>query len=124
MPNLVKKFSGDEFAGQIAILIFLGALAASADIWIMMENAPILFAFVWIIIGVHLLFVFTVGRLFNLDLAEIVIGSIACIGGAATAGPLARAKGWNDLVVPGILVGTLGYSIGTFLGFGFFEYLS
>ncbi len=124
MPNLVKKFSGDEFAGQIAILLFLGALAASADIWVMLENAPILFVFAWIIIGVHLIFIFVAGWIFKLDLGEVIIGSIACIGGPTVAGPLARAKGWNSLALPGILVGTLGYAIGTFIGFGFFEFLS
>lgn len=31
---------------------------------------------------------------------------------------MAAAKGWTSSIVPGILVSTLGYAIGTFIGMG------
>ena len=36
--------------------------------------------------------------------------------GATTAPALAATRGWNSLVTPGVLVGVLGYALGTFIG--------
>jgi uncharacterized membrane protein len=65
---------------------------------------------------VHLILLVAAGRLFRLDLAEVMIASNACILGPATAAALAAGKGWQPLVAPGILVGMFGYAIGTFIG--------
>jgi uncharacterized membrane protein len=65
---------------------------------------------------VHLVVLVIVGRLFRLDLAEVMIASNACILGPAPAAALAASKGWQPLVAPGILVGMFGYAIGTFIG--------
>ena len=45
-----------------------------------------------------------------------MVASNANVGGASTAAALAIAKGWESLVVPGILVGTLGNVIGNIVG--------
>ena len=34
----------------------------------------------------------------------------------SSAPALASAKGWRDLLIPGILCGSLGYGIGSFIG--------
>ncbi|MFT6463014.1 MAG: putative membrane protein [Maricaulis maris] len=49
----------------------------------------------------------------RLSLPELITASNAAILGATTAPALAAAKGWKDLVTPGVLVGVLGYAIGT-----------
>ena len=36
--------------------------------------------------------------------------------GATTAPAMAAAKGWHDQITPGVLVGVLGYSLGTLIG--------
>ncbi|MDH5434869.1 MAG: DUF819 family protein, partial [Gammaproteobacteria bacterium] len=41
-----------------------------------------------------------------------------------TASAVASAKGWNHLIAPGILIGTLGNAIGTFLGVWVWSLLS
>ena len=46
----------------------------------------------------------------------MVIGSTACVGGVTSAAAIASAKGWRDLIVPGILAGTIGNAFGTRLG--------
>jgi len=50
------------------------------------------------------------------DLEEIILASNANIGGPTTAAGMAIAQGWSRLVGPCMLVGTLGYAIGTWLG--------
>jgi uncharacterized membrane protein len=62
-----------------------------------------------------------VGRLFQLTLPELVTASNAAVLGATTAPALAAARGWHDLVTPGVLVGVLGYALGTFVGTAIFH---
>ena len=58
----------------------------------------------------------------GLTLPELIIASNAAVLGATTAPALAATKGWRDLVTPGVLVGVLGYALGTFLGTLVFKY--
>ena len=45
-----------------------------------------------------------------------MICSNANIGGGTTAAAMAIAKNWESLILPGLLVGTLGNVIGNFFG--------
>jgi uncharacterized membrane protein len=65
-----------------------------------------------------------IAKFVRLSLPEILIASNAAILGATTAPALAAAKGWRDLVTPGVLMGVLGYAVGTFLGTVVFTALS
>jgi uncharacterized membrane protein len=56
----------------------------------------------------------------RLTLPELIIASNAAVLGATTAPALAAARGWHDLVTPGVLVGVLGYALGTFAGTAIF----
>jgi uncharacterized membrane protein len=47
----------------------------------------------------------------------IAIASQANVGGGTTAMALAESMGRKELIVPAILVGSLGGAIGTYLGF-------
>ena len=96
--------------------IFFAAIGASANIFIVLNYGPILFVFAGLILTIHLLFLLGAGKLFKLDLAEIIIASNANMGGPTTAAAMAVARNWRNLVIPAILVGTLGYAIATFLG--------
>ena len=40
----------------------------------------------------------------------------ATLGGPPTAAAMAISKGWSDLVLPGLLIGLWGYTIGTATG--------
>jgi len=72
--------------------------------------------FIAVLVGVHGVVAFTLAKFARLSLPEIIIASNASILGATTAPALAAAKGWRDLVTPGVLVGVLGYALGTILG--------
>jgi len=116
MRPIVKMMSGDFEIGIFLIFLFLIAIAASADVWVIADTGPKYLYFATIILAVHTALIVVAGRFLKLDIRAVVIGSTACVGGVATASAIASAKGWRDLVLPGILAGTLGNSFGTFLG--------
>jgi len=66
---------------------------------------------------------FGVGKLLRLDLAELMMASAVCIGGPSSAAALASAKGWRDLLIPGVLAGSFGYAVGSFVGVSVVEWL-
>lgn len=123
LPRQVEKLSGYTEAGNVMMFIFLASIGASADIWELIEIAPVLFVFASVIIIVHLVVLFGVGMLLKLDLAELAMASAVCIGGPASAPALASAKGWRDLLIPGILAGSFGYATGSYIGLSVVEWL-
>lgn len=116
LPRLAARIEGDYEAGMLAMYVFFAAIGAGADVAAMLDSALSIFVFALIILTVHLGFLLVLGRLFKLDLAELMVASNACILGPATAAAMAGGRGWHSLVTPGILCGTLGYAIATFLG--------
>ena len=76
------------------------------------------FFFTLVVVGVHGRVVYGGGRLFRLDLGTLSVASQASVGGPASALAVAVAREWPGLVLPGIIMGLLGYAVGTYLGFG------
>ncbi len=66
---------------------------------------------------VHGIIITLVGGLLYRDWQMIAIVSQANIGGGTTAIALAETFKRKELVLPSILVGTLGNALGTYLGF-------
>ena len=122
-PQQVDKLSGYREAGNVMMFIFLASIGAGADIWKLVETAPVLFVFASVIIIVHLVVLFGIGKILKLDLAELAMASAVCVGGPASAPALASAKGWRDLLIPGLLLGSLGYAVGSFIGVSVVELL-
>ena len=122
-PRQVEKLSGHQEAGNVLMFIFLASVGAGADIWKLIENAPVLFLFASVIITVHLVILFSIGKILKLDLAELAMASAVLVGGPASAPALASAKGWRDLLIPGLLLGSLGYAVGSFIGVSVVEWL-
>ena len=120
-PGLMRRLHGGFELGVGLAFVFFAAIAAGADLVAMIRIAPLLIVLVVILLSVHLLVLLGVGRLFRLTLPELVTASNAAILGATTAPALAAAKGWHDLVTPGVLVGVLGYALGTLTGTAVFH---
>ena len=124
LKPVIRLMAHDFEIGLFAIFLFLVALAAGANVSTLVDIGMTFFLFAMLILLVHMVFIVVVGRLFGLDLRSIIIGSTACIGGVTTASAIASAKGWRDLIIPGILAGTIGSSFGTLLGAWVWKMLS
>lgn len=122
VPDLAHKLAGSFELGVGLSFVFFAAIAAGADLVAMIEVAPLLTLMVLILLSVHALVTFAVGSACRLSLPELITASNAAILGATTAPALAAAKGWHNLVTPGVLVGVLGYALGTFIGTLLFKF--
>jgi len=122
-PQL-KTVNGPEEFGAYLLMIFLFTLGLPADLVSVITQAPLFFVFCGIIAGTNLVFTLVAGKLFKLNLEEIIVAVNANLGGAPTAAAVAISAGWPRLVLPGILVGIWGYVIGTPVGVLLTEFLS
>ena len=103
---------------QDPLTVFLASIGAQSIISEIVRVGPAILYFTLIIVGVHGLLTFGVGRLARLHLPTLVVASQANIGGPASAMALATARGYGDKLLPGIAIGILGYAVGNYAGFG------
>ena len=115
-PRQVGSIPGAQEIGTYLIHIFFAVIGVPASIYLIVTKAPLLLLFCALIVLTNMIFSFVFGRLFRFNLEEIIIASNANVGGPTTAAAMAIAKGWNALIVPAILVGTLGYVLGNYYG--------
>lgn len=78
----------------------------------------VVFVYTLVVVGVHGLVVYGGGRLARLDPATLSVASQASVGGPASALAVAVAREWPGLVLPGIIMGLVGYAVGSYLGVG------
>ena len=123
IPSWVAKLRGSFELGVVLSMVFFASIAAGADVVAVITIAPSLIIFTAVLLGVHALALLLAGRLFGLTLPELIIASNAAVLGATTAPALAAAKGWSNLVTPGVLVGVLGYALGTLIGTAVYQWL-
>ena len=121
LPQLRYHLAGGFELGVALSFSFFAAIAAGANITAMINVAPLLIALVLILLTVHLVVLLTLGALCRLTLPELITASNAAVLGATTAPAMAATKGWHDQVTPGVLVGVLGYALGTVIGTTLFQ---
>lgn len=81
------------------------------------ELGVTLLIFTIVTVLVHGIIVYGLAWAFRVNPVIASITSQANVGGGTSALALARSLGREDLVLPSILIGSLGYAVGTFLGF-------
>jgi uncharacterized membrane protein len=116
----VKRLGGARTLGLFAAYLFIAVIGASCDFEALQglgRSGGLLVLFVAIVLLVHGLVQFGVGRLLRLSPETLAIASSANVGGTLTILPIARGLRRMDLLLPGILVGSLGNAIGTYAGF-------
>jgi uncharacterized membrane protein len=106
--------------GLYGVYVFLIVVGASVDIAALIASGPLgmmLMAFVTILMLVHGAVLVTAAQVLKIEPEIVAIASNANIGGATSAVSLAEAFGREDLVLPGLIAGTVGTAIGTYIGF-------
>lgn len=115
-PSFFGEIKGSQDIGTYLIYFFFFVIGVPASIPMIVMNSPLLLVFCLLVVIVNMAVMFFFGRLFHFDLEEIILASNANIGGPTTAAAMAVSKGWTKLIGPALLVGTLGYVIGTYAG--------
>ncbi|MCZ6834201.1 MAG: DUF819 family protein [Planctomycetota bacterium] len=115
---VASKLKGTRTLGMFAVYLFLAVIGAWCDIEALgnLDVGARLFVFVVLVVAIHGLITFVAGALFKVDRDIIAVASQANIGGGTSALAIARSLGRGDLVLPAILVGSLGTALGNFLG--------
>lgn len=116
----IQQLRGSKLLGMFSIYLFLVVVGAYCEIGALQEvgeNAFSILLFTSTIVLVHGIFLIGLGILLKLDWAIVAIASQANIGGSSTAIALAESFNRKDLLLPAILVGSLGTGLGTYLGF-------
>ena len=116
--NQLENLHGALETGILMMYIFFATIGAGADVAVMIDAGVMVFIYACFIIITHLIVIVLGAKLFKMDLAEIVIASLACIGGPVAPAAIAASRGWRKLVTPGLMVGILGYAIANFIGVG------
>jgi uncharacterized membrane protein len=104
--------------GNLALHFFFVIIGIHSRVSEILAVGVEVFYFTLVVVGVHGLVVFGVGRLLRMDVGSLAVASQAAVGGPSSALAVAVSREWRGLVLPGIIVGLLGYAIGTYLGFG------
>ena len=104
--------------GNLALHFFFVIIGIHSRISEIASVGVEVFYFTLVVVGVHGLVVFGGGRLLRWDLGSLSVASQAAVGGPSSALAVAVSREWKGLVLPGIIVGLLGYALGTYLGFG------
>lgn len=124
-PKALKKLEQTAFSiGLWMMYMFLAAIGAATNLQDKLQVGLPLLAFYMAIMLFHFVFMLALARLFKLDVYEVIISSAANIMGPSVSAPMAASLGQKKMVTPAILVGILGYIIGTFIGISIALFLS
>ena len=116
----VAQLKGSQTLGLYLVYIFLAVIGAYCELSAVVELKAIgltLLGFTTFAVILHGVFTILFGGLIFRDWDMISIVSQANIGGGTTAIALAETFKRKELLLPAILVGSLGNALGTYLGF-------
>lgn len=115
----ITDLAGSRTLGLFSVYLFLCVIGAHCDVRALADIGPLglaLLVFTLMIVLVHGFVTFGAARLLRLDVDIAAVASQANVGGGTSALALARSLGRGDLVLPAVLIGSLGNAVGTFLG--------
>ena len=116
-PVYLQKLEQVAFQfGMLLLYFFLAVIGATCDVTALLNASPLVLVFVLITLFVHSLVIIVAGKFLRFSLEDIAIASGANIGGVSIAAPMAASFEMKKAVTPAILIGIMGYILGTFLG--------
>jgi uncharacterized membrane protein len=117
---VVARLRGARVVGMFAVYLFLNVIGAFCDLRSLAGLGQLglsLLAFASITVLIHGIVIFTAARLMRIDPDMAAVASQANVGGSTSALALARSLGRADLVLPAVLIGSLGNAVGNFFAF-------
>ena len=118
--RFIANLVGSHTLGLYLVYLFLAVIGAFCEISSVMALGEIgvtLFLFTLLAVFIHGIVIIGIGGFIFRDWDMVAIASQANVGGGTSAIALAETFGRNELILPAILVGTLGNALGTYLGF-------
>tara|TARA_A100000164_G_scaffold274804_1_gene246787 strand:- start:44 stop:1180 length:1137 start_codon:yes stop_codon:yes gene_type:complete len=118
--KFISNLKGSHNLGLYLVYLFLAVIGAYCEfsaVYNLKEIGFMLLLFTSIAVLFHGIIIILFGGFFYRDWQMIAIVSQANIGGGASAIALAETFDRKELILPAILVGTLGNALGTYLGF-------
>ncbi len=118
--SFVSKLKGGHTLGLYLVYLFLAVIGAYCEInsvIALKEVGLTLFLFTAVAVLIHGCIIIILGGFTFKDWDMVSIASQANIGGGTSAIALAETFNRKELILPAILVGTLGNALGTYLGF-------
>jgi len=107
---------GASRVGYLALYLLLTSIGAKADLTAVIEAPLYLLAgFVWI--SIHVLLLFVAARIFRAPLFFVATGSMANVGGAASA-PIVASVYMPAMAPVGLLMAVAGYILGIYAALG------
>ena len=104
--------------GTVALHLFFVVIGIHSRIAEILAVGIEVFLLTLVVVGVHGAVVYGAGRILRLDLGTLSVASQAAVGGPSSALAVAVGREWRALVLPGIIVGLLGYAVGNYIGLG------
>jgi uncharacterized membrane protein len=117
---VVAGLRGTRVLGMLAVYLFLNVIGAFCDLRALAELGRLglhMLAFAAIVVLVHGLVTVLAARALRLEPDLAAVASQANVGGGTSALALARSLGRADLVLPAVLIGSLGNAVGNFFAF-------
>ena len=118
--KFVANLKGSHNLGLYLVFLFLGVIGAYCELSAIAELKDVgltLLLFTGLAVLFHGIIVILIGGLLYRDWEMIAIVSQANVGGGTSAIALAESFDRKELILPAVLVGTLGTALGSYLGF-------
>ena len=112
--NLPKTFE----LGMFFILIFSVVVSSQFDIYSINTSIMSLLYFVLFVMIVSVVLHFILSKLFKVGGDLFIVGHVALLCSPPFIPPVVGAMGNKKVLISGIVIGLVGYAVGTYLGFG------
>lgn len=113
-----RKPEGALQLGTVALHLFFVVIGIWSRVSEILAVGVEVFYYTVVVVAVHGVFVYGIGKLVRLDVGSLSVASQAAVGGPSSALAVAVSREWPGFILPGVIVGLLGYAVGTYLGFG------
>ncbi len=123
----LQRLRGGQRLGMFGAYLFLAALGTLCEVSALRETGWLgirLLCFVALVVGIHGLLLTLAGRCLRQSAEVIAVVSASTVGGATVVLPLVERFRRPDLLLPGIVLGSIGNALGTYVGFVLVYYLA